>query len=102
MASDSRPCDGGDGLARNRLEVMGRVQGVGFRFTAIDVARGLSLKGWVRNCPDGRVEAICEGEEELLKDFISKIRNYMRGYIRDEDIDWSEARDEFKDFQIAW
>ncbi|HEY6100859.1 MAG TPA: acylphosphatase [Anaeromyxobacter sp.] len=52
--------------ARVHLVVSGRVQGVAFRASTVDEARRLGLAGWVRNLPDGRVEAEAEGEKEAL------------------------------------
>ena len=54
--------------ARVHLLVSGRVQGVAFRASAVDEARSLGLRGWVRNLPDGRVEAEAEGERARLLD----------------------------------
>jgi acylphosphatase len=54
-------------LARVHLVVSGRVQGVAFRAYTVDEARRLGLAGWVRNLPDGRVEAEAEGEREALE-----------------------------------
>jgi len=59
------------GPARAHVLVSGRVQGVFFRDGARRKARDLNLKGWVRNLPDGRVEALFEGDpaavEEMLR-----------------------------------
>lgn len=52
--------------ARVHLLVSGRVQGVAFRAYTVDEARRLGLAGWVRNLPDGRVEAEAEGERDAL------------------------------------
>ena len=53
-------------LARVHLLVSGRVQGVSFRAYTVDEARRLGVHGWVRNLPDGRVEAEAEGERASL------------------------------------
>lgn len=78
----------------------GRVQGVGFRFTAIDIARDLKVWGWVRNLSDGRVELIAEAEEDTLRDFLSQISRYFSRYIEDVETDWKAATGEFKNFSI--
>ena len=79
----------------------GRVQGVGFRFTAVDLAESLGITGWVTNLSDGRVEILAEGEENSLKNFLDKIRDGFSVYIRDTQIDWKPATGEFSDFTIT-
>ena len=49
-----------------RLRIHGRVQGVGFRYALLEEARRLGLTGWVRNRPDGSVEAVADGPADAL------------------------------------
>ena len=58
-------------LVRQHLRIGGRVQGVGFRYAAAETAHGLSLGGFVRNCPDGTVEAVAEGEAAQVAAFVA-------------------------------
>lgn len=51
----------------------GRVQGVGFRYTVKELARGFEVCGWVKNLPDGSVELLAAGEAGELADFIREI-----------------------------
>ncbi len=57
-----------------RIFIRGIVQGVGYRFFTERVARSLQLRGFVRNLPDGRVEAVAAGREEDLETFIARLR----------------------------
>jgi acylphosphatase len=57
-----------------RFVVSGRVTGVGFRYFLQDVARREGLTGVVRNLPDGRVEAVAEGDAESLARFEAAVR----------------------------
>ena len=52
---------------RRRVIVSGRVQGVWFRESCRREAEARSLSGWVRNCPDGRVEAVFEGDADAVE-----------------------------------
>jgi len=80
----------------------GRVQGVGFRYTVQSIAEDLKVKGWVRNLHDGRVELVAQQEEEVLKEFLERIKKYFSSYIKDIQIDWEEPTDEFEDFEIRF
>ena len=51
----------------------GNVQGVGFRWTVRDAAKGFDVTGWVRNLPDGRVELQVTGEEDEVRAFLDRI-----------------------------
>ena len=57
-----------------RFVVSGRVTGVGFRFFAQDIAQREGLSGRVRNLPDGRVEAVAEGDDESMTRFEAALR----------------------------
>ncbi len=85
-----------------RVYYTGRVQGVGFRFTAEDIARDLGVLGWVKNLPNGKVEVVAEAEEEVLGDFLARISQYLSRYIYDLDVDWLAATGEIKDFTIKF
>ncbi len=92
-------------MPHKRIHVFysGYVQGVGFRYTVRRIASGLDLQGWVRNLPDGKVEVVCEGEKERLKDFLDKVRGEFSGsHLRDAQISWGEAEGEFDSFEIRF
>lgn len=57
-----------------RVIYAGRVQGVGFRYTTKDLARGYDVTGTVRNLPDGTVELVVSGETSEVADFLEEIR----------------------------
>jgi acylphosphatase len=81
--------------------VEGEVQGVGYRATAWSVARRLGVNGWVRNLADGRVEAIIEGEKEIVEKMIGWCNRGPPGsYVRNVKVEWVPYRGEFKTFEI--
>ena len=81
----------------------GRVQGVGFRYTAERVALEMRVTGWVRNLPDGDVEFLAEGTEQALKETLDRIgRSSVGKYVRKSAIDWQEYKNEFSDFRIEF
>lgn len=80
----------------------GHVQGVGFRYTTKTVATGFDLTGTVRNLPDGRVQLLTEGRRDELEAFRAALRDAgLAGFIRDEQVDWGDAKNEFRGFEIV-
>ncbi len=60
-------------MIAKRIIFEGRVQGIGFRYTVKDLARGFNVCGWVKNLPEGSVELQVMGEATEVADFIREI-----------------------------
>jgi acylphosphatase len=89
---------------RKRLTVLysGRVQGVGFRYTAKTVATGFDITGTICNLADGRVELVAEGTRSELDAFRAALHDAgLAGFIRDEKVDWADAKNDFRGFEIT-
>lgn len=79
----------------------GLVQGVFFRSNCRQNALNLGLAGWVRNLPDDTVEAVFEGEREVVEEAIGWNRTSQpRARVSGADVTWSEATGEFRTFEI--
>ncbi len=90
-------------IQRAHLYYTGRVQGVGFRYTAEGFALELGLLGWVKNLPDGRVELVCEGAKEKIEELMSRIQKSMLGkHIKKADLSWEIPTSEFSDFIVEF
>ena len=86
---------------RVRVQVSGRVQGVGFRYSTYHEAVRLNLGGWVCNRFDGRVEAVFEGEEAAVRDMVDWCREGPPGArVAGIDVAWETPNGEFRDFRI--
>jgi acylphosphatase len=68
---------------RREILYRGRVQGVGFRYTTQRIASRLTVTGYVKNLPDGRVLLIAEGQPEELDGFLAAVREELGRYIVD-------------------
>jgi acylphosphatase len=79
-----------------RWLIAGRVQGVGFRWFALEVADRLGLRGWVRTLADGRVEVVASGSEEVLDALEKALASGPPG-ARVEAVDRSEVSSEMID-----
>ncbi|MDX1952758.1 MAG: acylphosphatase [Verrucomicrobiota bacterium] len=87
---------------RLRIFYTGRVQGVGFRYTAKHTALGFEVTGTVRNLSDGRVELVAEGSRDELEAFQQAIRESGLGhFIKHEEVAWEEAKCQFRGFEIT-
>jgi acylphosphatase len=77
-------------VQRRRVVVQGHVQGVFFRETTRRRAAAAGVAGWVRNRPDGRVEAVLEGEREAVERVVAFMREGPRGAR----VDWVDVEAE--------
>jgi acylphosphatase len=80
----------------------GRVQGVGFRFTALDAANRYHLTGLVRNLPNGAVEMVAQGRPDDIADCIRDIEASFSSYIRETKIEEIPVNPRYKDFKITF
>jgi acylphosphatase len=88
---------------RIRAVVMGTVQGVGYRYFAINHAAGLGIVGYARNLQNGNVEVVAEGEEQNLDQFIDLLKHGPMGaYIREVVTVKLPATGEFRDFVVRY
>lgn len=90
---------------RRRLTAafQGHVQGVGFRFTTVEIARAYPITGYVQNMMDESVRVVAEGTEEELLAFLDALRkSHVFRYVREESIAWSPPGGEFDAFTIRY
>jgi acylphosphatase len=77
-------------MTARRVIFQGRVQGVGFRYTVKDLARGFDVRGWVENLADGSVELQVTGQKEDVEEFIreilleSPVAHHIRHHMTEE------------------
>lgn len=84
-----------------RLQITGRVQGVGYRYATTREATRLGLGGWVRNTADGAVELLAVGELAVLQRLIEWCRRGPPGaHVAAVDVRWDTPAEEWRDFQI--
>ena len=83
--------------------ISGLVQGVGFRFATYRHAGSLGLTGWVRNTPDGRVEALVEGERGVLEGMLEWCRQGpVLSRVDKVNSTWPQATESFEGFEITF
>ncbi len=89
-------------MKRLRVFYSGNVQGVGFRFTAIDCARQNQITGWAKNTSGGGVEVVAEGLEPSLNKFMAQLDQEMAHYIQEKKFSWEPASGGFTGFGIQY
>ena len=88
---------------RAHVYVSGLVQGVFFRWHTREEALRLGVKGWVRNLPDGRVEAVFEGEKEAVEQMLEFCRRGPPGAeVENVEVRWEKPTGEFSTFKIKY
>jgi acylphosphatase len=88
-------------VIRRRVVVHGRVQGVFYRDTTRRMARSRGVAGWVRNNPDGTVEAVFEGEPEAVESMVRFAEEGPRGAVVDRVETAEEEPEGLRDFRTA-
>ena len=88
-------------IAKNII-FTGRVQGVGFRYTAHRIALRCELEGFVRNMPDGSVEMFAQGHPDDIADCIRDIAESFAGYIRDTIVNETAINTKCSGFAITF
>lgn len=80
-------------MRRAHVRVQGSVQGVFFRVETRDRARSLGVSGWVRNLPDGAVEAVFEGDDPQVESMVDWCHRGPSGAdVHDVDVAWEEPQ----------
>ena len=89
-------------MVARHIIFIGRVQGVGFRFTAHRMANRHQLAGFVRNLPNGSVEMLAQGTADDIDDCIQDLKEYYSGHIREMEIDEIPSDPRHTDFKITF
>jgi acylphosphatase len=89
--------------ARLHVLIEGRVQGVFFRASTRDEARARGLKGWVRNLPDGRVEAVFEGDRQVLDNMLAWCHvGPAYSYVDLVEVEWQTYLGDLTEFRVVY
>lgn len=88
---------------KNHIFISGRVQGVGFRHFIRKNAEALGVTGWVKNLPDGRVEAIFQGNEEQVEELIQRCKKGpVASFVQDIEVRDTEDETVYKSFDVKF
>ncbi|OGO31990.1 MAG: hypothetical protein A2136_05805 [Chloroflexi bacterium RBG_16_54_11] len=90
-----------EGKSRLRAKVVGRVQGVSFRYFVLEQAESLDLTGWVRNMWDGSVEVLAEGLHQNLEELLTALRvGPPMAKVANVEVEWQSYLGDFSDFRV--
>lgn len=86
-----------------KIIVSGYVQGVGYRYYALDLATSLGIKGYVKNVAGGGVEVFAEGEKTAVEKLIEMLKQgpYMSTVIG-VDVEYHKCEHRYRDFNITY
>lgn len=88
---------------RAHVLISGRVQGVFFRAWVKQRAEGLGLVGWVRNTPEGKVEAVFDGNKEKIEEMIKLChQGPLLAKVEKVEVRWDQATGEFEEFSMIY
>ena len=81
--------------------IKGKVQGVSFRYFTLKQAQKLNIVGWVRNIPNGTVEAVAQGNKKNLELFIKKLKEGSSlSRVDDVILNWEHQKKDYENFAI--
>jgi acylphosphatase len=90
-------------MARAHVHIIGRVQGVFFRYETQALAEQIGIKGWVRNTLDGGVEAVFEGDKGKVERMLDFCRSGPPGAdVTNVEVEWESYLGEFSRFNIRY
>lgn len=85
------------------IKVYGDVQGVGFRWTAREMARSTKLTGYARNVLDGTLEILAQGPKEVLEKYVAWIKiGPSLARVDKIETEFREPKDAYSDFEITY
>ena len=88
---------------RAHMVVSGRVQGVFFRQNTLNKAKELGVFGWVKNLPDGKLEAVFEGEKKKVEEIVNWAEKGPASVeVSDIKVKWQGYKGEFKGFKLKY
>lgn len=84
------------------IKVYGDVQGVGFRWTAREMARSMKLTGYARNVPDGVLEIVAQGPKEVLEKYVTWVKvGPSLSRVDKVETEFREPKQTYSDFEIT-